>query len=170
MIVMKFGGSSVESASAIERVAGIVRRVAARKPVVVVSAMGKTTQQLLNMGEEAASGKKERALEKLRALRQMHEREIGSLLPASSEAEIRLVLDGHFEEMADLLEQLAAVGEFTPGLVDALSSYGERLSSRLIALVFSHFGMNSAHVDARCVVLTDARHKAATPLYPQTYA
>jgi len=170
MIVMKFGGSSVESASAIERVAGIVRRVVARNPVVVVSAMGKTTQQLLNMGEEAAAGKKERALESLRTLRQMHEREIGALLPASGESEVRQILDGHFGEMGELLEQLSAEGEFTPESVDALSSYGERLSSRLIALVFSNVGMNAAHVDARCVVLTDARHKAATPLYPQTYA
>ena len=167
---MKFGGSSVESASAIERVAGIVRRAVARNPVVVVSAMGKTTQQLLNMGEEAAAGKKERALESLRTLRQMHEREIGALLPASGESEVRQILDGHFGEMGDLLEQLSAEGEFTPESVDALSSYGERLSSRLIALVFSNAGMNAAHVDARCVVLTDARHKAATPLYPQTYA
>jgi aspartate kinase len=170
MIVMKFGGSSVESASAIERVAGIVRRVVARNPVVVVSAMGKTTQQLLNMGEEAAAGKKERALESLRTLRQMHEREIGALLPASGGSDVRQILDGHFGEMGDLLEQLSAEGEFTPELVDALSSYGERLSSRLIALVFSNAGMKAAHVDARCVVLTDARHKAATPLYPQTYA
>jgi aspartate kinase len=170
MILMKFGGSSLESASAIERVAGIVRRVVARNPVVVVSAMGKTTQQLLNMGEEAASGRKERALEKLRALRQMHECEIGALLPAACQTEARQILDAHFGEMADLLGQLAAGGEFAPELVDVLSSYGERLSSRLIALVFSNFGMNAAHLDARCVVLTDARHKAATPLYPQTYA
>jgi aspartate kinase len=170
MIVMKFGGSSVESASAIERVAGIVGRAVARNPVVVVSAMGKTTQQLLNMGEEAAAGKKERALESLRTLRQMHEREIGALLPASGESEVLQILDDHFGEMGDLLEQLSAEGEFTPESVDALSSYGERLSSHLIALVFSNAGMKAAHVDARCVVLTDARHKAATPLYPQTYA
>jgi len=167
---MKFGGSSLESASAIERVAGIVRRAVARNPVVVVSAMGKTTQQLLNMGEEAVSGTKERALEKLRALRQMHEREIGALLPASIQPEAEQILDCHFDEMTSLLEQLSAAGEFSPELVDALSSYGERLSSRLIALVFSNFGMNSTHMDARCVVLTDTRHKAATPLYPQTYA
>jgi aspartokinase len=78
MIVMKFGGSSLEAAPAIERVAGIVSEALVRKPVVVVSAMGTTTQQLLTMGEEAAAGepgKKERALERLRALREMHERE-----------------------------------------------------------------------------------------------
>ena len=170
MIVMKFGGSSVESASAIERVAGIVRGALVRKPVVVVSAMGTTTQQLLTMGEEAASGEKDRALERLQALREMHEREIGALLPASSQGDLRQILDGHFGEMADLLGQLSAAGEFAPEFVDALSSYGERLSSRAIALVFSHLGMNPAHVDARCVVLTDGRHKAATPLYSETYA
>jgi aspartate kinase len=125
------------------------------------------------MGEEASAGepqKTARALERLRALREMHEREIGALLPASSQGELQRILDCHFHEMADLLGQLSALGEFAPESVDALSSYGERLSSRLIALVFLQFGMDAAHVDARCVVLTDARHKAATPLYSQTYA
>jgi aspartate kinase len=170
MIVMKFGGSSVESASAIERVADIVRGALARKPVVVVSAMGKTTQQLLTMGEQAATGEKDRALEKLQALREMHEREIGALVPVSSQGQLRRILDGHFGEMADLLGQLSVAGEFAPEFVDALSSYGERLSSGAIALVFSQLGLNAAHVDARCVVLTDGRHTAATPLYSETYA
>src|SRR5438445_786173 len=108
MIVMKFGGSSLEAAPAIERVAGIVRRALARKPVVVVSAMGKTTQQLLTMGEEAVAGGpgENRSLERLRALREMHEREIGALLPASSQGEFRRTLDCHFREMADLRGQL----------------------------------------------------------------
>src|SRR5579885_2811979 len=170
MLVMKFGGSSVESASAIERVAGIVKRALARKPAVIVSAMGKTTQQLLTMGEEAAAGQKERARERADALRQMHEREIGALIATSSHGQMRQILDSEFAEMADLLESISAAGEFVPGSVDALSSYGERLSGRLIALVFQHFGIESAHVDARCVVITDSRHKAASPLYPQTYA
>ena len=47
MIVMKFGGTSVESAEAIRRVAGIVRARIDRHPIVVVSAMGKTTNKLL---------------------------------------------------------------------------------------------------------------------------
>jgi aspartate kinase len=170
MIVMKFGGSSVESASAVERVAGIVRRALARKPVVVVSAMGKTTQQLLTMGEEASAGEKDRALERLRNLREMHEGEIGALLPASSQGELRQVLDCHCREMADLLGQLSALGEFAPESVAALSSFGERLSSCLLAMVFPNFGIDATHLDARCVVITDARHKAATPLYSETYA
>jgi aspartate kinase len=170
MIVMKFGGSSLESAAAVERVAGIVRAALARKPVVVVSAMGSTTQQLLAMGEAAAAGKRAGALDKLRALREMHEHEIGSLLPSSCHGEVGKILDCHFCEMTDLLGKISAAGEFLPEFVDDFSSYGERLSSRLIALAFRRFGMDSVHVDARCVILTDTRHMAATPLYSQTYA
>ena len=59
MIVMKFGGSSVESAAAIERVAGIVKSRVDRNPVVVVSAMGKTTNKLLAIAQLAISGKRE---------------------------------------------------------------------------------------------------------------
>ena len=96
MIVMKFGGSSLESAAAIDSVAGIVKGALVRKPIVVVSAMGKTTQQLLTIGEEAAGGKKDRALERLQALREMHEREIETLIPTSGRSELRQILDGHF--------------------------------------------------------------------------
>ena len=56
MIVMKFGGTSVESAEAIQRVSGIVRAHVERKPVVVVSAMGKTTNKLLAIAGDAISG------------------------------------------------------------------------------------------------------------------
>ena len=56
MIVMKFGGSSVESAAAIERVASIVKARVERRPVVVVSAMGKTTNKLLAIAQSSIRG------------------------------------------------------------------------------------------------------------------
>jgi aspartate kinase len=163
MIVMKFGGSSLESAAAIERVAQIVTQRLAQQPVVVVSAMGKTTQQLLSAGAEAARGQKEQALARLRDLRQMHEREAAGT-PAA-----RCILDAHFLELGELLEGLAAVRKMTPELVDAISSYGERLSSQLIALIFQDRGIPAVHVDARCVIVTDGRHANAAPFYAQTY-
>ena len=65
MIVMKFGGTSVESATAIERVAAIVRARAARKPVVVVSAMGKTTNQLIEKAKSISASPSRRELDML---------------------------------------------------------------------------------------------------------
>ena len=58
MIVMKFGGTSVESADAIERVAKIVASRSRRSPIVVVSAVAKVTDQLVAMGHKAAAGER----------------------------------------------------------------------------------------------------------------
>ena len=74
MIVMKFGGSSVESATAIQRVASIVRECD-RHPVVVVSAMGKTTDRLLAIAQFCAEGNTAAASRELASLRKFHSRE-----------------------------------------------------------------------------------------------
>ncbi len=63
MIVMKFGGTSVKDAAAIDRAAGIVQSRLARRPVVVVSAMSKVTDALIATGKHAGSGELDRALE-----------------------------------------------------------------------------------------------------------
>ncbi len=65
MIVMKFGGTSVESAAAIERVRKIVAARIERRPVVVVSAMGKTTNRLLEIAHLAVGGQRDQAISKL---------------------------------------------------------------------------------------------------------
>ena len=72
MIVMKFGGTSVENASAIERVCEIVRGRLERRPMVVVSAMAKVTDALLATAKAAGGGDRERALELSRELRERH--------------------------------------------------------------------------------------------------
>ncbi len=169
MIVMKFGGTSVESAAAIERVAGIVKARIARRPVVVVSAMGKTTNRLLAIGAEAAAGRREHATAQLADLREYHLREIRPVIADGDWPEAQRIMEQHFRELGELRGGLAAMGEMTPRSVDAVSSYGERLSSALVALAFRKFGMDAAHVDSRRVIVTDGRHTQAAPDYPRTY-
>src|SRR5271165_4321873 len=117
MIVMKFGGTSVESAEAIERVTGIVKARLNRKPV-VVSAMGKTTNRLLKIADLAVGGRREEALRELFALRDFHLRE----------SNMERTVDEHFQELSELVKGLAVLGELTPRSIDAISSFGERLS------------------------------------------
>ena len=109
MIVMKFGGTSVESAEAIERVTAIVKSRLNRKPVVVVSAMGKTTNRLLKIADLAVSGQREEALRELFALRDFHLRE----------SNMERTVDEHFQELSELVKGLAALGELTPRSIDA---------------------------------------------------
>ena len=170
MIVMKFGGTSVESATAIERVASIVRARAARKPVVVVSAMGKTTNKLLAIANAAIAGNRADYLAQVHDLRDFHSREARLVVPLAERAELDRTLDEHFQELTELVKGLAVLGELTPRSIDAISSYGERLSSYIVSLAFAHFGMKAAHVDSRRVIVTDHRHTQAAPLYPETYA
>jgi len=170
MIVMKFGGSSVESAAAIERVAGIVKARVGRKPVVVVSAMGKTTNRLLAIAQTAISGSREEYIRQIHELRDFHSREARLVVPLAERAELDRTLDEHFQELTELVKGLAVLGELTPRSIDAISSYGERLSSYIVAQAFRHFGIDAVHLDSRRVIVTDRRHTQAAPIFPETYA
>ena len=170
MIVMKFGGTSVESAAAIERVAGIVKARQSQHPVVVVSAMGKTTNKLLAIASAAIAGTRADYIRQIHDLRDMHSREARLLAPLSARASLDRFLDEHFQELTELVKGLAVLGELTPRSIDAISSYGERLSSFIVTQAFRHFGMAAEHLDAREVIVTDRRHTHAAPLLPETYA
>jgi aspartate kinase len=170
MIVMKFGGTSVESADAIERVAEIVRARLPRKPIVIVSAMGKTTNKLLAIAAEAVEGNRDKALDQLEALRQFHRAEGRKLAGERRLEDVDNIVDGLFQELEDLVKGVAVMGELTPRAIDSISSYGERLSSEIVAMAFENLGIPAAHVDARDVIVTDTRHTQAAALLPQTYS
>jgi len=170
MIVMKFGGSSVESAAAIERVAGIVKAREERRPVVVVSAMGKTTNKLLAIAAAAIGGNREEYIRQIHDLRDFHSRHARQVVPLEHRAELDRTLDEHFQELTELVKGLAVLGELTPRSIDAISSYGERLSSYIVTLAFRHFGMQAEHLDSRDFVVTDKHHTRAAPDFPTTYA
>jgi aspartate kinase len=170
MIVMKFGGSSVESAAAIERVAGIVREYADRKPFVVVSAMGKTTNKLLACANLAAGGRLEEAWDGARELERFHETEAHVMTRLEDQHDLEAYLKTRFAELRSVLSSIHNDGEVSPMMWDEVSSFGERLSSYVVTLAFRYFGLRAEFLDARQVIVTDSRHMQALPLYNRTYA
>ncbi|MBK9168432.1 MAG: lysine-sensitive aspartokinase 3 [Bryobacterales bacterium] len=165
MIVMKFGGSSVESAAAVQRVAAIVAARVERHPIVIVSAMGKTTNKLLAMAQSASAGRRDDALRQWEELREFHLAEARAL----AGDELDAAVEEHFNELSELVKGLAVLGELTPRSIDAISSYGERLSSVIVTAAFRRAGMAATHIDARQVIRTDRRHTQAAPVYEATY-
>src|SRR6266446_3792666 len=131
--------------------------------------MGKTTNKLLAIANAAIGGNRADYLAQIHDLRDFHSREARLVVPLSERADLDRTLDEHFQELTELAKGLAVLGELTPRSIDAISSYGERLSSYIVTLAFGHFGMKSAHVDARRVIVTDHRHTQAAPLFAQTY-
>jgi aspartate kinase len=167
LVVMKFGGTSVEDATAINRTAGIVAgRIAAGKhPVVVVSAMSKVTDQLLACAAAASRGDRTGALAISSRLRSRHRDTAAALVKdPKSCAALQTSIEHEFDALDEILRGLAAILELTPRISDLIVSYGERLSSAMIAVAFRERGVDGVHVDSREVIITDSQFQKAIPL------
>ena len=165
IVVMKFGGTSLEDAAAMKRTAAIVagRRERGLKPVVVVSAMAKVTDQLL--AAAAAAGRDDRtgAIEISHKLRHRHLQTAAELVSNGRLTLLKAQLNQEFDALDDLLRGIAAVGELTPRTNDLVVSFGERTSSRMVAEAFHEMGLAGTHVDARTCIITDAHYGKAVP-------
>jgi len=168
MMVMKFGGTSVEDAAGIQRVAEIVRSKAVERPVVVVSAMAQVTDQLLLMGRAAGAGERDTALQLSRNLRERHYNTAGELLGTGLFTQFHSELENDFDSLDELLRGIAAVGELTPRTTDTVDSFGERICCKITHAAFSARGLDAALVEARDCIITDATHTRALPMFDET--
>lgn len=168
MIVMKFGGTSVQDAAAIDRVASIVKDRLAQKPVVVVSAMAKVTDQLLAAARAAGNADRKGALEISRVLRERHYTTASELLGSGVFTDTHRELEAAFDALDDLLRGIVAVGEVTPRTTDHVAAYGELLSSKMAAAAFVVRGLDAVFVDSRQCIVTDANYMRAAPLLDET--
>ena len=167
LVVMKFGGTSVEDPAAINRTAAIVagRVAAGNSPVVVVSAMARVTDQLLRCAAAASQGDRTGALAISSRLRCRHRDTAAALVKDPKEsAALMIWVDQKFDQLDEILRGLAAILELTPRISDLIVSYGERISSRMIAIAFCERGINATHVDARDVIITDSQFQKAIPV------
>lgn len=167
---MKFGGTSVGDAKAILRVCDIVRGRLPLHPIVVVSAMAKVTDQLLQMARAAGSGDRKNALTLARELRERHYNTAGELLGTALFTQFHGDLGAEFEELEELLRGISAVGELTPRTTDHVASFGEVLSSKLVTAAMSAHGIEASLVDSRDCIVTDNAFTRATPLFDDTNA
>jgi aspartate kinase len=164
VIVVKFGGTSVADAAAIARAAAITRSRAPRRPVVVVSALARATNELLAAAEQAAQGQLIVALRGIEGLRERHLVEADALLGNGGDADdVRAELSAMCDELASLSEALSVLGHLTPRSLDAIAAYGELLSAALVQAAFRRYDLPADLVDARDVMVTDELHTRAVP-------
>jgi len=166
-VVMKFGGTSVGDVAAFERVFGIVSSQLDRRPVVVVSAMTKVTDALLAAFEIARSGQAEDAFSSLEPHFERH-LEITRRFEIAESSPFHNELTYAREELADLLKRVSRRSLPLSMLKDAVVSYGEQLSSRLLAEVLKSKGVNARQVDSRRLIVTDDEYGSAQPLWDET--
>jgi aspartate kinase len=167
-VVMKFGGTSVADADAIGRLAAIVRRQIGRQsdakpPIVVVSALSKVTDALLDVARLIENGDRDHATSRLNDLVERHVAVAAGVTTGARLAAVTRDLRAEFTELGDMLRALAALHEVSPRLLDVVAATGELASSRLVAAALTESGVPAAWVDSREVIVTDAEYTAAVP-------
>ncbi len=162
MIVMKFGGSSIANAERLRHILGIVSGALDRRPVLVLSAMGDTTDHLLEAAKNALEGSVS-----IGAIAELHSRtcedlELGDTF-YSEEIEPLLF------ELRSLLKGISLIKEFTPRTNDYLVSFGERLSVRIAAAYFKKEGLLAEHYDSWDIGFLSNADYGSADLEPSTY-
>jgi aspartate kinase len=168
MIVMKFGGTSVQDSAAIERAADIVLGRLKQQPVVVVSALAGVTDSMLTMSQNAASGQLSQASDLLQQIRQRHLEVLYALASGASQIAVRERIHEMTDLLQDMLRGVATLGELSARTTDAILSSGELLSSAIVSAAFQARGIDSALVDSRRCIVTDAAYTRAVPRFDQT--
>jgi aspartate kinase len=171
--IMKFGGTSVEGATAFQNAARIVFERRELRPVVVVSAMSGFTDALLESVQVAFAGGPPDALTQLEKHFDRHTRVIDALL-LNEAPSMHALLDESRNEIGELLQrvttEIAENKHRRKYFEDAVVSYGERLSSAMLAAVLNENNVLAETVDPRRCIVTDNQHGCATPLMDQTFS
>ncbi len=164
MIIMKFGGSSVKDAAALERVAGIIRSRRDDAPVVVVSAIGDSTDRLTQILDLLERGRKAQARATAKSLSANYDSIARKIIPRGEIlSELRGTIQSHFARMDELIEGMACLGEVSPRSRDAVLSVGEIASSSMLAAYCRSVDIPAEAIDPTKLILTDARYTEATP-------
>ncbi|HKO95820.1 MAG TPA: lysine-sensitive aspartokinase 3 [Pyrinomonadaceae bacterium] len=166
-IIMKFGGTSVEGATAFQTAARIVAEQKEQRPVVVVSAMAGFTDALLSSVKETAETGVVDSLATLEKHFDRHVRVIETLLTDEAPRLLELVQKSR-NEIQEQLNFLAGDASHKKAVADAVASNGERLSATLLAAVLNENSFAAQDVDSRECLVTDNNHGCAAPLMDQT--
>lgn len=156
MKVLKFGGTSVGSVQAIQQVFEIVQKQSKEnKLVVVVSAMGGTTDVLINAGTKAASGD-ETYKDLMKQIETRHLDTVKELVPVQTQSSALSLIKKLCNEIEDLCNGIYLLGELSARTKDKLVSYGELMSSQMMAASFNAHGLVTAWKDSRELVKTNS--------------
>ena len=168
-IVMKFGGTSVADAVALDNVAAIVAAQQHERPVVVVSAMSGVTDALLASVAMAADGQVNEAIASLKDTFERHQEAAQQLLPFAPLQEFLAKLRDPVTHIPQRLKRLDDPAQRRE-IQDAVVAYGEVLSSALLADVLKERGVKARYVNPLGCIVTNDEHTCATPLIRETFA
>jgi aspartokinase/homoserine dehydrogenase 1 len=164
--VLKFGGTSVASPAALQRVAEIVKGTKGER-IVVVSATAGTTDALIGAARGAEGGDAQTAQDTILRLSEEHRNLVADALGFESADVLKEIAD-LTERTTALLQSVAILRECTARTLDAIVSYGERISAPIVAAVLNHTGTKAEALSAEGLLITDDSFGHANPIVDET--
>ena len=171
LFTMKFGGTSVGSPEAMSQVINIVQTEleAGHRVIAVVSAMAGVTNTLTDAAMKAGAGNKWGYLSTAETLRERHIEAACALVPEGEDRDRTIAqINALVDDFVNLCSAINVLGELTPRIMDAIISFGERLSSRVIAAAMRARGISAQQYDAGQFIITDDCYQNANPLWDVT--
>ena len=165
--VVKFGGSSLADSERLQQAMHVAQERLAAGGVAVFSAMGGTTDVLIDAAQAAAGGSDPRAA--VEAIRARHVGVVRDLCPPRAQATILTTLQLLLAELDEVLHGVSLLRECSPRTLDLVMSFGERLMTAITSRLLADRGMETRLVDARELILTDSRHGNAAVQFEATY-
>ncbi|MBP8975993.1 MAG: lysine-sensitive aspartokinase 3 [Bacteroidetes bacterium] len=166
MIVMKFGGTSVEDAKAMNNVISIIQKAQPQQPIVVLSAISGATTTFMKAASMSLDGQLDEAHARLNQLLERHIAIAENLIDdRPTIQQLILSFKRRFEELKNICHGIALLGELTNRSLDAIASIGERLSTLILAEAMEQRGLPVELVDARTFMITNDNFTAAMPLF-----
>lgn len=166
MIVMKFGGTSVQNSEAIERLVKIVSSRLKRKPLVVSSATAKTTDSLIECAKQSSIGNYDKAYEVLKGIRERHLRISKELIKnENSLSDLSEKIKSLIDELREIVRGIYLLSELSPRSIAKVSSFGELLSTSIIFYYLKERGINAELIDAREFMFSNNNFANAEPNY-----
>ncbi|WP_164108766.1 MULTISPECIES: bifunctional aspartate kinase/homoserine dehydrogenase I [Sphingobacterium] len=156
MKVLKFGGTSVGTASSIEKVLSIVRDSFEKneKPLVVLSAMSGVTNLLTQMAEDAAEGKGFSA--NLEVIEEKHFDVVRKLIAVKFQNPVFTKLKLMVNDLDDILQGITALRELSDQSRDLVLSFGERFSNYMVSKIMEQYVSDSEYINAAHYIKTDS--------------
>jgi len=167
MNVLKFGGTSVGSTENIKKVIQILDNYSKEDSLIcVVSAVGGITDKLLKAGE-LAQNKNESYLAEYKLIKQIHLDILSELIPNQNEAS-KEYLESKLHALKSLLDGIYLINELSPKTSDKLVSFGEQLSSFIIAETMKSYGLNAVRKNSQELIITNSNFSKAEVNYTLT--
>ena len=171
LIVMKFGGTSVGTVPALEKVVDIVKqqRATGHQIVVVVSAMSGVTDLLLSSAHQAEAGDEAPARAARQKIAAKHAEATRHFLGDTPERQaVMAQIESALDEFEALCHGIRVLGELTPRALDVIGGLGERMSAPQVAAILNQAGIPAESVAATDLIVTDNRFGSAVPLIKET--